>query len=132
MYTTAKQLLNECSQRSVGDRGQAYAHASQLVEAFAEVPMGVEVLVQIDRLVQLLETPAFTFLRLQLLRPSTHPALIQYAMPKLLGTSCLDACSCHVSAARPPPAAVQVRTAQHPELEKPDVLAWTELHPHAC
>ncbi len=38
--------------------------------------MGVEVLVQIDRLVQLLETPSFNFLRLQLLHPARYPALL--------------------------------------------------------
>ena len=59
---------------------QAYEHASQLVAAFADVPMGVEVLVQIDRLVQLLETPVFTFLRLQLLQPARYPALIRCAV----------------------------------------------------
>ena len=58
---------------------QAYEHTSQLVAAFADVPMGVEVLVQIDRLVQLLETPVFTFLRLQLLQPARYPALIRSA-----------------------------------------------------
>lgn len=39
--------------------------------------MGVEVLVQIDRLVQLLETPIFTYLRLQLLQPARYPDLIR-------------------------------------------------------
>jgi hypothetical protein len=38
--------------------------------------MGVEVLVQIDRLVQLLETPVFNFLRLHLLHPARYPALL--------------------------------------------------------
>jgi vacuole morphology and inheritance protein 14 len=38
--------------------------------------MGVEVLVQIDRLVQLLETPVFNFLRLHLLHPARFPALL--------------------------------------------------------
>lgn len=34
-------------------------------------------LLQVDRLVGLLETPAFTFLRLHLLQPGRHPALLQ-------------------------------------------------------
>lgn len=42
------------------------------------MPMTLEVLVQIDRLVQLLETPVFTFLRLQLLQPARYPALIRW------------------------------------------------------
>ena len=43
--------------------------------------MGVEVLVQIDRLVQLLETPIFTYLRLQLLQPARYPDLIRCLPP---------------------------------------------------
>ena len=58
------------------DHAQAYVHAYELASCFAELPMGVEVLVQIDRLVQLLETPAFNFLRLQLLHPARYPALL--------------------------------------------------------
>eukprot|EP00798_Chlamydomonas_sp_ICE-L_P022231 gene22231-29298_t len=45
--------------------------------------VGAEVLVQVDRLVQLLETPCYTFLRLQLLHPRKHPALLR-AMYSLL------------------------------------------------
>lgn len=48
--------------------------------------MGVEVLVQIDRLVQLLETPIFTYLRLQLLQPARYPDLIRCA-------ACCSACA---------------------------------------
>ena len=39
--------------------------------------------VQIDRLVQLLETPVFTFLRLHLLQPTQYPALSQCEPPPL-------------------------------------------------
>ena len=45
--------------------------------------MGMETLVQIDRLVQILETPVFTFMRLHLLQPAQYPALLRSA-----------ACSC--------------------------------------
>ena len=45
--------------------------------------MGVEVLVQIDRLVQLLETPVFNFLRLHLLHPARFPALLWCAISSL-------------------------------------------------
>lgn len=54
-----------------------YSHACDIITAYAHLPMGVEVLVQIDRLVQLLETPIFTYLRLQLLQPSRYPDLIR-------------------------------------------------------
>lgn len=55
----------------------AYSHACDVITAYADLPMGVEVLVQIDRLVQLLETPIFTYLRLQLLQPARYPDLIR-------------------------------------------------------
>lgn len=46
-------------------------------------------LVQVDRLVQLLETPAFAFLRLQLLAPSRYPDLLKalYGLLMLLPQS---------------------------------------------
>ncbi len=61
----------------------AYSHACDVITAYAHLPMGVEVLVQIDRLVQLLETPIFTYLRLQLLQPARYPDLIRCA-PRIL------------------------------------------------
>ncbi len=63
-------LLSRCP------AAQAYGHAYELASCYAELPMGVEVLVQIDRLVQLLETPVFNFLRLHLLHPARFPALL--------------------------------------------------------
>ena len=62
---------------------QAYDHAYDLIQCFHSLPMGAEVLLQLDRLVTLLETPCFTFLRLQLLQPRRHPALLR-AMYSLL------------------------------------------------
>lgn len=56
---------------------QAYAHACELIGSYGWLPMSVEALVQIDRLVQLLETPTFTLLRLHLLRPARHPCLLK-------------------------------------------------------
>ena len=63
---------------------QAYGHAYELASCYAELPMGVEVLVQIDRLVQLLETPSFNFLRLHLLHPARFPALLWCAAYSLM------------------------------------------------
>jgi len=75
--------------------GQAYGHAYELASCFAELPMGVEVLVQIDRLVQLLETPVFNFLRLHLLHPARYPALL-WSAPN---NSCCSSLPCHVHCA---------------------------------
>lgn len=56
---------------------QVYAPASRVVCSFGELDITVDLLVQVDQLVQLLETPVFTYLRLQLLEPGQHPALLK-------------------------------------------------------
>ena len=45
--------------------------------------MTIETLVQIDRLVQILETPVFTFMRLHLLQPAQYPALLRFDSVRL-------------------------------------------------
>ncbi|KAE8355376.1 vacuolar protein 14 C-terminal Fig4p binding-domain-containing protein [Aspergillus coremiiformis] len=54
---------------------QAYEQAYNLLQVFAELEMTVNMLIQIDKLVQLLESPVFTYLRLQLLEPESYPHL---------------------------------------------------------
>jgi len=54
---------------------QAYEHASNLLQIFAELELTVSLLVQIDKLVMLIESPVFTNLRLQLLEPDKYPYL---------------------------------------------------------
>ncbi|KAJ4291536.1 hypothetical protein N0V88_006133 [Collariella sp. IMI 366227] len=54
---------------------QAYEQAYNLLQIFAELEMTVNILIQIDKLVQLLESPVFTYLRLQLLEPERYPHL---------------------------------------------------------
>ncbi|KAK1147642.1 hypothetical protein N8T08_000984 [Aspergillus melleus] len=54
---------------------QAYEQAYNLLQVFAELEMTVNMLIQIDKLVQLLESPVFTYLRLQLLEPERYPHL---------------------------------------------------------
>lgn len=54
---------------------QAYEHAYNLLQIIAELEMTVNMLVQIDKLVQLIESPVFTYLRLQLLEPERFPHL---------------------------------------------------------
>ncbi|EST06141.2 Vacuolar protein 14 C-terminal Fig4-binding domain protein [Kalmanozyma brasiliensis GHG001] len=56
---------------------QAYEHASNLLTIFAELEITVSLLIQIDKLVQLLESPIFTALRLQLLEPERYPWLFK-------------------------------------------------------
>ncbi|KAG9284230.1 hypothetical protein G9A89_002040 [Geosiphon pyriformis] len=56
---------------------QAYEHAANLLQSFAELDITVNILIQIDKLVQLLESPVFTYLRLQLLEPEKYPHLFK-------------------------------------------------------
>lgn len=55
---------------------QAYEHAAGLIHVFATFEMGVDTLLQLDRLVQLVEAPVFAHLRLQLLEPEKQPHLL--------------------------------------------------------
>ncbi|KAF5333207.1 hypothetical protein D9611_002533 [Ephemerocybe angulata] len=68
---------------------QAYEHASNLLYIFAELEITVPMLVQVDKLVQLIESPVFTYLRLQLLEPEKHPYLFKclYGLLMLLPQS---------------------------------------------
>ena len=56
---------------------QAYEHAADLIPKFADLEVTVPFLVQIDKLVTLLESPVFTHLRLQLLEPTRYPYLLK-------------------------------------------------------
>ncbi|KAK4136194.1 ARM repeat-containing protein [Trichocladium antarcticum] len=68
---------------------QAYEQAYNLLQIFAELEMTVTILIQIDKLVQLLESPVFTYLRLQLLEPERYPHLYKclYGLLMLLPQS---------------------------------------------
>ncbi|KAI9722852.1 MAG: hypothetical protein M1828_004418 [Chrysothrix sp. TS-e1954] len=55
--------------------GQTYEQAYNLMQMFADIEITVNMLIQLDKLVQLLESPVFTYLRLQLLEPERHPYL---------------------------------------------------------
>ncbi|CAG9461135.1 unnamed protein product [Pedinophyceae sp. YPF-701] len=66
-----------------------YKLAEALLCVFERVEVHVDILVQLDRLVMLLETPVFTPLRLHLLRPAEHPSLVRalYSLVMLLPQS---------------------------------------------
>ncbi|RHZ78805.1 hypothetical protein Glove_156g45 [Diversispora epigaea] len=68
---------------------QAYEHAANLLQNFADLDITVNLLIQIDKLVQLLESPVFTYLRLQLLEPDKYPYLFKclYGLLMLLPQS---------------------------------------------
>ncbi len=54
---------------------QTYEHAYSVLQMFVEFEITIDLLIQIDMLVQLLESPVFTKLRLQLLEPERYPYL---------------------------------------------------------
>ncbi|GAA5808622.1 hypothetical protein MFLAVUS_002014 [Mucor flavus] len=56
---------------------QVYEHAANMLQIFAELEITVNMLIQVDKLVQLLESPVFTYLRLQLLEPEKYPYLFK-------------------------------------------------------
>ena len=56
---------------------QVYDHACDLLTKFGELEVTVSFLVEVDKLIQLLESPIFTFLRLQLLEPQRHAYLVK-------------------------------------------------------
>jgi len=52
-----------------------YEHATQLIHTFATVEITVNLLLDLDKLVKLIESPVFLYLRLQLLQPQQYPHL---------------------------------------------------------
>lgn len=68
--------------------------ANALVHHMAEIEVTVGFLMQIDKLVQLIESPIFIHLRLKLLEPNKHPHLVRalYGLLMLLPQSSAFAC----------------------------------------
>ncbi|KAI3817304.1 hypothetical protein L1987_11093 [Smallanthus sonchifolius] len=56
---------------------QAYQHASSVIQSLTEEDINVRFLIQLDKLVNLLETPIFAYLRLQLLEPGRYIWLLK-------------------------------------------------------
>uniref|UniRef100_A0A0E0CXC3 Vacuolar protein 14 C-terminal Fig4-binding domain-containing protein n=1 Tax=Oryza meridionalis TaxID=40149 RepID=A0A0E0CXC3_9ORYZ len=56
---------------------QAYNHAISVIQSLGEEDINVKFLVQLDKLIRLLETPVFAYLRLQLLEPGKHTWLLK-------------------------------------------------------
>ncbi|XP_075082941.1 protein VAC14 homolog isoform X2 [Nicotiana tabacum] len=56
---------------------QAYQHASSVIQSLVEEDINVKFLVQLHKLIHLLETPTFAYLRLQLLEPGRYIWLLK-------------------------------------------------------
>lgn len=81
---------------------QAYELAYDMLLILSKVKMTVEVLTQLARLVQVLETPVFALLRVQMLDPTQHPFLLRalYGLLMLLPQSkAFATLECRLSAA---------------------------------
>uniref|UniRef100_A0A8C3FRQ3 Protein VAC14 homolog n=1 Tax=Chrysemys picta bellii TaxID=8478 RepID=A0A8C3FRQ3_CHRPI len=68
---------------------QNYKHAYDLIQKFGDLEVTVDFLTEVDKLVQLIECPIFTYLRLQLLDVKNNPYLIKalYGLLMLLPQS---------------------------------------------
>ncbi|XP_061103037.1 protein VAC14 homolog [Conger conger] len=68
---------------------QNYRHAYDLIQKFGDLEVTVDFLMEVDKLVQLIESPIFTYLRLQLLDVENNPYLIKalYGLLMLLPQS---------------------------------------------
>ncbi|KAL0968548.1 hypothetical protein UPYG_G00268270 [Umbra pygmaea] len=68
---------------------QNYQHAYNLIQKFGDLEVTVDFLMEVDKLVQLIESPIFTYLRLQLLDVENNPYLIKalYGLLMLLPQS---------------------------------------------
>uniref|UniRef100_A0A9L0JRL7 Protein VAC14 homolog n=1 Tax=Equus asinus TaxID=9793 RepID=A0A9L0JRL7_EQUAS len=68
---------------------QNYRHAYDLIQKFGDLEVTVDFLTEVDKLVQLIECPIFTYLRLQLLDVKNNPYLIKalYGLLMLLPQS---------------------------------------------
>ncbi|CAI9779134.1 unnamed protein product [Fraxinus pennsylvanica] len=56
---------------------QTYEHASSIIQSLVEEDINVKFLVQLDKLIHLVETPTFAYLRLQLLEPQRYMWLLK-------------------------------------------------------
>ncbi|KAL9254425.1 VAC14-like protein [Drosera capensis] len=56
---------------------QAYQHTSTIIQSLVEEDINVKFMVQLDKLIRLLETPIFAYMRLQLLEPRRHVCLLK-------------------------------------------------------
>ncbi|XP_016441220.1 protein VAC14 homolog [Nicotiana tabacum] len=56
---------------------QAYQHASSVIQSLVEEDINAKFFVQLDKLIHLLETPIFAYLRLQLLEPGRYIWLLK-------------------------------------------------------
>ncbi|PKI83658.1 hypothetical protein MVES_002328 [Malassezia vespertilionis] len=113
---------------------QSYEHAYNLLRIIGEMDITLAMLIQIDKLVQLIESPIFTSLRLHLLEPTMYPYLFKclYGLMMLLPQSSAFATLRNrlhavngVGCIKDP----EARTRPKPNSAQ---LPWDELFAHFC
>uniref|UniRef100_A0A8C3VCD4 Protein VAC14 homolog n=1 Tax=Catharus ustulatus TaxID=91951 RepID=A0A8C3VCD4_CATUS len=92
---------------------QNYKHAYDLIQKFGDLEVTVDFLTEVDKLVQLIECPIFTYLRLQLLDVKNNPYLIKalYGLLMLLPQSSAFQLLSHRLQCVPNPELMQTTTA---------------------
>ncbi|XP_053305099.1 protein VAC14 homolog isoform X2 [Spea bombifrons] len=114
---------------------QNYKHAYRLIQKFGDLEVTVDFLTEVDKLVQLIECPIFTYLRLQLLDVENHPYLIRalYGLLMLLPQSSAFQLLSHRLQCVPNPQLMRSANTQ-PALEShkedPVGIDYTELLKH--
>ncbi|PBC32009.1 protein VAC14 homolog isoform X1 [Apis cerana] len=110
---------------------QHYEHACNIIRSFENIEVTVEFLTEIDKLVQLIESPIFTYLRLQLLEREENDALVYalYGLLMILPQSEAYATLQRRLAAIPPTTKSIPRTVSNPKPFK-NIFDFSELLKH--
>ncbi|XP_053558318.1 protein VAC14 homolog [Bombina bombina] len=115
---------------------QNYKHAYHLIQKFGNLEVTLDFLTEVDKLVQLIECPIFTYLRLQLLDVERHPYLIRalYGLLMLLPQSSAFQLLSHRLQCVPNPQLMQSASSESQVSstlkEDPIKIDYNELHQH--
>ncbi|KAM9301553.1 protein VAC14 homolog [Gastrophryne carolinensis] len=115
---------------------QNYKHAYHLIQKFGDLEVTVDFLIEVDKLVQLIECPIFTYLRLQLLDVENHPFLIRalYGLLMLLPQSSAFQLLSHRLQCVPNPQLMRPGSSEPPApaspMDGPAAIDYTELLQH--
>uniref|UniRef100_A0A8B9SC03 Protein VAC14 homolog n=1 Tax=Apteryx owenii TaxID=8824 RepID=A0A8B9SC03_APTOW len=111
---------------------QNYKHAYDLIQKFGDLEVTVDFLTEVDKLVQLIECPIFTYLRLQLLDVKNNPYLIKalYGLLMLLPQSSAFQLLSHRLQCVPNPELMQTGCVQAVAQAAAANIDYTELLQH--
>uniref|UniRef100_A0A8C1W0U2 Protein VAC14 homolog n=1 Tax=Cyprinus carpio TaxID=7962 RepID=A0A8C1W0U2_CYPCA len=103
---------------------QNYRHAYDLIQKFGDLEVTVDFLMEVDKLVQLIESPIFTYLRLQLLDVEHNPYLIKalYGLLMLLPQSQAFQLLSHRLSCVPNPELMRTSAYSQPHIDYSELL----------